>query len=868
MQWSKALLLGITVLATASSVEGRSGGKGILRVRLNSFQNPQAKDVEGNCCRNYRRGPTCRGSCRTFFRVCATHSPRPLILPATPQTRPASANVSSTPAEEMKVFRAPVPRALLLGGRRRRGQRRARTSAVTGRSRGRVPHIPCTLGLIVTEVIANNSLDASEEGALDITFPFSSPWPINFKLILEAWHDVTGTLFQTQEALRIDERVGKLISRHVGRHALEAGMEWLSYSYSHERTSLQYSIKVNCASPFYGAQCSKSCEDLGTKNSHFECTDAGVVQCVDGWEGEECDVPICREGCDPVHGYCTQPGECRCSLGWRGENCSECTPLPGCQNGYCNSTSFECLCEEGWDGLFCSQPICKEGCHATRGYCDLPGECKCRIGWGGDTCQECKPLPGCINGHCTKPLECRCDPGWTGLFCQTPVCAANCSKEHGACVEPGECRCDVGWWGENCDTCFPYPGCKQGYCTEPWECVCNPGWIGMLCDQPDNGGYCSEHTEACLNGGTCIDVPGARNFTCSCPSLFTGQRCDYLADLDQATSSSSPEATGDPESVQVVTADSSSPKGTYSLLQPTPVPGRASRMNLTKDERRLLLQNTARISFRRPKLVSATDKSGGLPFKVFERKLIPLPVFLPRVSEIIPGKEGPVRLFKTIEKKPTPILVLDNVSQDEKENMLITKASPEEDDQTPDDNQLDENRRFIRHQQGGPDPSQIVERRPSTRAPRPSPRPSGPSPGSSSTSSPTQLRSAPSKLMRIRERPLLVSAQASALPRPNPVSPGTLRMRTTPLQQSQANSKPTTTSTSTTTTERSNAPPQEEPAWSSSEAAPEGRELPAEPQTYYEQNSNGRVHIGDVSEVDEGAPHEEIYDAFIELKKV
>lgn len=363
-------------------------------------------------------------------------------------------------------------------------------------------------------------------------------------------------------------------------------------------------------------------------------------------------------------------------------------------------------------------------------------------------------------------------------------------------------------------------------------------------------------------------MPGARNFTCSCPSLFTGQRCDYLADLDQATSSSSPEATGDPESVQVVTADSSSPKGTYSLLQPTPVPGRASRMNLTKDERRLLLQNTARISFRRPKLVSATDKSGGLPFKVFERKLIPLPVFLPRVSEIIPGKEGPVRLFKTIEKKPTPILVLDNVSQDEKENMLITKASPEEDDQTPDDNQLDENRRFIRHQQGGPDPSQIVERRPSTRAPRPSPRPSGPSPGSSSTSSPTQLRSAPSKLMRIRERPLLVSAQASALPRPNPVSPGTLRTRTTPLQQSQANSKPTTTSTSTTTTERSNAPPQEEPAWSSSEAAPEGRELPAEPQTYYEQNSNGRVHIGDVSEVDEGAPHEEIYDAFIELKKV
>ena len=46
--------------------------------------------------------------------------------------------------------------------------------------------------------------------------------------------------------------------------------------------------------------------------------------------------------------------------------------------------------------------------------------------------------------------------------------------------------------------------------------------------------------------------------------------------------------------------------------------------------------------------------------------------------------------------------------------------------------------------------------------------------------------------------------------------------------------------------------------------SPTAREIAA---TYYEQNANGRVHIGDVSRVD-SAPALEIMDAFIELKKV
>lgn len=53
----------------------------------------------------------------------------------------------------------------------------------------------------------------------------------------------------------------------------------------------------------------------------------------------------------------------------------------------------------------------------TKGYCQRPGECRCRIGYTGELCDKCIPLPGCQHGDCTKPFECLCRPGWDGLFC-------------------------------------------------------------------------------------------------------------------------------------------------------------------------------------------------------------------------------------------------------------------------------------------------------------------------------------------------------------------------------------------------------------------------------------------------------------------
>lgn len=62
---------------------------------------------------------------------------------------------------------------------------------------------------------------------------------------------------------------------------------------------------------------------------------------------------------------------------------------------------------------------CRSGCHNTRGYCEAPGECRCRLGWAGRNCSDCAVLPGCQRGTCQKPLECNCLPGYTGLLCQT-----------------------------------------------------------------------------------------------------------------------------------------------------------------------------------------------------------------------------------------------------------------------------------------------------------------------------------------------------------------------------------------------------------------------------------------------------------------
>lgn len=71
--------------------------------------------------------------------------------------------------------------------------------------------------------------------------------------------------------------------------------------------------------------------------------------------------------------------------------------------------------------------------------------------------------------------------GWQGDLCDVPICRKGCDPMHGYCKRPGECRCNLGFYGERCDRCIPLPGCQHGYCNVSFECICNKGWDGLFC---------------------------------------------------------------------------------------------------------------------------------------------------------------------------------------------------------------------------------------------------------------------------------------------------------------------------------------------------------------------------------------------------
>ncbi|XP_012161097.1 laminin subunit gamma-1 [Ceratitis capitata] len=277
-----------------------------------------------------------------------------------------------------------------------------------------------------------------------------------------------------------------------------------------------------------------------------------------------------------LHYICDEKGNVKCLPGWQGDLCQVPQCRKGCDpmNGYCQrpdecrcrigytgefcerciplpgcqhgycNKPFECICKPGWDGLFCTEPTCRAGCHNTRGYCEAPGECRCRLGWAGRSCSDCAVLPGCQHGTCQKPLECNCLPGYTGLLCQTAICATGCHKQRGYCTKPGECRCKVGWTGENCGQCFPYPGCVNGDCERPWECNCKPGWGGMLCDEKLT--YCAEHPNTCENGGRCISYTKEDgSYRCECKQGYLGKNCEILDEFI-LTSTTAPRITPPP----------------------------------------------------------------------------------------------------------------------------------------------------------------------------------------------------------------------------------------------------------------------------------------------------------------------------------
>uniref|UniRef100_A0A8C0GQ24 Delta-like protein n=1 Tax=Chelonoidis abingdonii TaxID=106734 RepID=A0A8C0GQ24_CHEAB len=223
--------------------------------------------------------------------------------------------------------------------------------------------------------------------------------------------------------------------------------------------------------------------------------------------------------------------------------------------------SYHVLCDEHYYGEGCSDycrprddpfghyacdelgarvSICLPGCSEGHGYCERPGECKCRIGWQGRLCDECVRYPGCLHGTCSQPWQCNCREGWGGLFCNQDLnyCTNHRPCQNGAtCTNTGQgsytCSCR-GFYGKNCEisamTCADGPCFNGGTCAEKptggYTCHCPLGYHGSNCEKKID--RCTNNP--CLNskGGLCLDL--GRRVLCKCRPGFAGTRCERNID--------------------------------------------------------------------------------------------------------------------------------------------------------------------------------------------------------------------------------------------------------------------------------------------------------------------------------------------------
>ncbi|XP_067831114.1 protein jagged-1b [Heptranchias perlo] len=227
----------------------------------------------------------------------------------------------------------------------------------------------------------------------------------------------------------------------------------------------------------------------------------------------------------------------RCDENYYGVSCNKlCRPRHDFFGHYTCDPFANKVCVEGWIGPECTQAVCKQGCHGRRGYCEVPGQCKCQYGWQGLLCDKCILFPGCVHGTCSEPWKCDCETNWGGLLCDKDLnyCGTHqpC-RNGGTCVNPEpnefQCICAEGFGGQNCDAgtidC-PTPCQNGGICqrlADTYQCSCPGGYTGNYCETKEEG--CTSYP--CLNGARCVHA--IDGFFCQCPPGFSGDRCEVVA---------------------------------------------------------------------------------------------------------------------------------------------------------------------------------------------------------------------------------------------------------------------------------------------------------------------------------------------------
>ena len=425
--------------------------------------------------------------------------------------------------------------------------------------------------------------------------------------------------------------------------------------------------------------------------------------------------------------------------------------------------------------------------------------------------------------------------------------------------------------------------------------------------------YCNKNPNACLNGGSCIDLPGEGNFTCTCPPLFSGARCDYLA-TDFGTEKQLAAASRQSSSTRPLpqirftspTPPSSRPTLSSMLSPTTSAPDKYEDNNLEETTNFPLIdkepKTTPKPSLKLPSTIDAaikarwrqlnkqnrfnnqkhpkfragnTDINAKLQYKFIEREQLPLPIFLPRVSDIIPGESTSV---KRERKEPKPILILETP----------TILSPRDNDTDEQDQRLNmvENIRFVRNDMTSKIPSQEDKKE-------------------NLNSSSEFEKDSISRISSIRSRPILDIGDISTLSKtemsnfeqtfptqtilsrrigipfediPSQVS---LHQQNPLIHSIQA--IPHVSLTKDIGKPKISSLDVEKDVWVIENDEKNSKNhfveknlgpgemvvgAESETKTYYEENRAGRVHIGDVSGVDRHAPYQEIFDAYIDLRKL
>jgi hypothetical protein len=335
----------------------------------------------------------------------------------------------------------------------------------------------------------------------------------------------------------------------------------------------------NCEPGATGSHCETNIDDC----FFSPCQNGGT--CVDGLQGYTCICPSGASGtnCQDFGSYCdSQPCqnggqcinvafgyECQCPNAYYGDNChlsvfsthDSCSSSP-CQNdGVCTAgpTGYTCSCPLGFTGSLCEQttfltlPCVSNPC-LHGGKCSLAGDsfqCDCPEGFVGTTCSwsvnPCDLLPCQNGGTCYRGqfnlYACDCPSGITGQNCERKprACQSNPCRNGGICTDGGmssdyQCHCSVLYYGKNCqyavdppDYCSFFP-CENGAtCTagrDMYTCTCPSGFTGNRCeliDSSSNLDPCT--TNPCLHGSRCLST-STTSFACQCSVGFFGNSCE------------------------------------------------------------------------------------------------------------------------------------------------------------------------------------------------------------------------------------------------------------------------------------------------------------------------------------------------------